>query len=187
MKKLDTKLGRYIHFIFILFILIIYGCKKNEEFHDVGIDVNETQPQVDNSADSLLIVDHIDCGTINIGGDFNYDENGKIYYQYSTSRYYSDGRFVYESIDGVENGMLECGEEQVEYDSSNSSNNQNVQTQKQWVNCKKCHGTGLSVCYSCGGDGMSYDNKKECYRCNGKGTYGDCDECDGRGQVLMEF
>lgn len=180
-----VKFRNYVY-LSVIFILI-FGCKKNEESQDSGIVVNEIHPQVDNTADSLAIVDYIDCGNISIGGDYNYDENGKIYYQNGTSRYTSDGRFVYLSEDGVEIGTLECGEEHIENDNSNSSDSNNIETQKQWVNCKYCHGTGLSVCYSCGGKGTSYDNKKECYRCNGKGTYGDCDECDGRGQVLMEY
>lgn len=181
-----AKFRNYVY-LSVIFILI-FGCKKNEESQDSEIVVNEIHPQVDNTADSLAIVDYIDCGNISIGGDYNYDENGKIYYQYGTSRYTSDGRFVYLSEDGVEIGALECGEEQIENDNSNSSDSNNIETQKQWVNCKYCHGTGLKDCYTCAGEGTThclncYNNKESCFRCNGKGTYGDCDECDGRGQV----
>lgn len=177
---------------FLAFLFILISCKKSESINDSGNSVNEILPNInssiDNSVDSLAIVDYLDCGAINYGGNFNYDENGKIYYQNGVSKYTSDGRFVYESYDGQEIVVIECGEEIV----TESSTNQNIQTQKQWVNCKYCHGRGLKDCYTCAGEGTThclncYNNKESCFRCNGKGTYGDCDECDGRGQVLIEY
>ena len=157
-----SKFRNYVY-LSIIFI-IIFGCKKNEESQDSGIIVNEIQPHVDNTADSLAIVDYIDCGNISIGGDYNYDENGKIYYQYRTSRYTSDGKFVYESIDGVENGMIECGEEQIEYSSSK--------------NCTTCNGSGKKMCLVCDGKGNFF-----CGNCRGRGLIGVnvCERCDGRG------
>jgi hypothetical protein len=184
--------GVILSSLFSLFLLIFIGCKKNEPLINSSISSDDIQSSdvgsVDNSVDSLAIVDYLDCGAISYGGDFGYDENGKIYYQYESYHYTSDGKFVYESIDGGENGMIECGEELV----TESSTNQNMQTQKQWVNCKYCHGSGLKDCYTCAGEGTThclncYNNKESCFRCNGKGTYGDCDECDGRGQVLIEY
>lgn len=192
MKNFRAKLSTCIIFSFILTMLVFIGCEKKAESQDSGVVDTEIQPQVDNTADSLAIVDYIDCGNISIGGDYNYDENGKIYYQYGTSHYTSDGRFVYLSEDGVEIGALECGEEHIENDVSNSSNNQNVQTEKQWVNCKYCHGSGLKDCYSCNGKGTQHcgscsNYKETCSVCIGSRTYGNCNECDGRGQVLIEY
>lgn len=65
-------------------------------------------------------------------------------------------------------------------------------TQKQWVNCKYCHGSGLKDCVSCNGKGTGHcgscpNYKETCSVCMGSRTYGNCPECDGRGQVLMEF
>jgi hypothetical protein len=197
----------YLSFIFFT----IFGCNKNQESNDSGILVNEIQPKIDNSVDSLAIVDYIDCGNISIGGDYNYDENGKIYYQYGTSRYTSDGRFVYLSEDGVEIGALECegGEEVTE--TINSSDNQNVEKQKQWVNCEDCQGAGLKLCYKCGGKGEYFCGSchgtgskssttgpftcvdcngrgvASCRECYGKGTSGNCNYCKGRGQVLIQY
>lgn len=140
------------------------GCKKNYEANDSGIVVNDIQPIIDNSVDSLAIVDYLDCGAISYGGDFEYDENGKIYYQYGSYRYTSDGKFVYESIGGGENGMIECGEEQIEYSSSK--------------NCARCEGTGKAPCLICGGKGNFF-----CGNCGGRGLIGVnvCEMCDGRG------
>jgi hypothetical protein len=55
--------------------------------------------------------------------------------------------------------------------------------QKQWVNCKICHGTGLNICSECGGKGI-----RECSNCRGRGFYYDaqhssCNNCGGDGQV----
>lgn len=202
------KYAKYRNYVYLSVIFInihlIFGCKKNEESQDSGIVINEIHPQVDNTADSLAIVDYIDCGNISIGGDYNYDENGKIYYQYGTSRYTSDGRFVYLSEDGEEIGTLECGEEHIENDNSNFSDSNNIETQKQWVNCKHCHGTGywkctqcdgtgkleFQSCNYCGRDGCSkcdWTGNNKCFYCEGKGNNGDCPKCEGRGQVLMEY
>lgn len=84
-----------------------------------------------------------------------------------------------------------------------NSSNQNG-PQKQWVNCKHCHGTGywkctqcdgtgkleLQSCDYCGRDGCSkcdWTGNKKCYYCEGKGNNGDCTICEGRGQVLIEY
>ena len=148
---------KYITFFSFLFVLI--SCKKSESINDSGNPVNEIQPtnniSIDNSVDSLAIVDYLECGAINYGGKFNYDEDGKIYYQNGVSKYTSDGQFVYESIDGQEIVVIECGEELVT-ESSNSSTNQNIQSQKQWVNCEHCHGAGLKLCYKCSGKGEHF-------------------------------
>lgn len=75
-------------------------------------------------------------------------------------------------------------------------------TQKQWVNCKNCSGTGYQTCNGCMGEGRTsnctycyaegcsrcgWNGKQICYHCKGTGNNGKCNECDGRGQVLMEF
>lgn len=77
------------------------------------------------------------------------------------------------------------------------------QRQKQWVNCNKCHGTGVDKCYSCNGKGIKRcwycagtgiheritcrechgKGDKECYECRGTGNWGNCKKCSGRGQV----
>lgn len=87
------------------------------------------------------------------------------------------------------------------------------QVQKQWVNCEECNGRGLSPCGMCNGRG-SYKCKgchgkgykygtsgnstytcvdcggttiEDCDYCNGAGNRGNCNQCQGRGQVLAEF
>ena len=63
--------------------------------------------------------------------------------------------------------------------------------QKQWVNCRRCHGSGLENCSSCEGKGSnSYWNPngngtelRTCTSCGGKGTRYNCRDCEGRGQV----
>ena len=55
--------------------------------------------------------------------------------------------------------------------------------QKQWVNCRVCHGTGLNICSECGGKGI-----RECPNCHGRGFYWDaqrssCNYCGGHGQA----
>lgn len=154
--------------LFSLFLLIFIGCKKNEPLINSNISSDDFQSSVvgsvDNSVDSLAIVDYLDCGAISYGGDFEYDENGKIYYQYGSNRYTSDGKFVYESIDGGENGMIECGEEQIEFSSSK--------------NCGTCDGSGKKMCLVCDGKGNFF-----CGNCGGRGLIGVnvCEKCDGRG------
>lgn len=91
---------------------------------------------------------------------------------------------------------------------TNLQNNQQSQIEKQWVNCNKCHGTGLEFCDRCGGSrnqkchncsgrgNMGYNGERICTECNGrgletcsgcggKGNRGDCNECKGRGQIKM--
>jgi hypothetical protein len=89
----------------------------------------------------------------------------------------------------------------------NSNYNNSRTIQKQWVNCKDCHGKGREICYrcngtgqgecsSCNGKGISYavSGAYTCNQCNGRGVArcsscngqpdrGDCQTCDGRGQV----
>lgn len=78
-------------------------------------------------------------------------------------------------------------------ESDTTSSDENVKTQKQWVNCKYCHGKGIEICSVCNGYGYErYSDGSRigddvCYYCNGNGTFDDCPKCDGRGQVLEEF
>jgi DnaJ-class molecular chaperone len=77
----------------------------------------------------------------------------------------------------------------------NTSYNNTRTTQKQWVNCKFCNGTGLSKCRTCNGrgqisvgNGSAFGNSpgfhmENCYKCGGRGLYDNCSTCDGRGQV----
>lgn len=91
--------------------------------------------------------------------------------------------------------------------SSSPANNR----QSQWINCDRCHGGGLELCYKCGGKGQgkcsschgtgtSYatSGAYTCNQCNGrgiancstcysKGNMGNCRTCRGRGQVLVEY
>jgi YD repeat-containing protein len=89
---------------------------------------------------------------------------------------------------------------------TNSNSISNNQIQKQWVNCDRCHGSGLRDCNECGGKGekkcsrchgtgiWAWENNKTCYecggkgikqcnRCYGKGSSGNCFTCRGKGQV----
>jgi hypothetical protein len=91
-------------------------------------------------------------------------------------------------------------------DFETENNFQEQPQQKQWVNCKICHGTGLNVCSECGGKGIrecpnchgrgfNYDaqhstcnycggnGQVKCIQCYGKGNRGNCYSCGGRGQV----
>ena len=102
-----------------------------------------------------------------------------------------------------ESECLDCG-------MSEAEDVQETQPQTQWVNCSECHGTGLKQCYECDGSGQlecstiriySYqcsgcENTAPCPRCNGtaivkcyacygRGNKGNCDSCDGRGQVQI--
>lgn len=202
----------------VIVLIVCFSCKKSESINDSGNPVNEIQPtnsiSIDNSVDSLAIVDYLDCGTINYGGNFYYDENGKIYYQYESSIYTSDGSNVYLTENGELIGTLECEgtiENQENYAGVNSSTNQNIQSQKQWVNCDDCHGTGLKLCYKCSGKGEHFCGScygrgskssttgpftcvdcngrgvANCRECYGKGNRGDCINCNGRGEVLIEY
>ena len=54
--------------------------------------------------------------------------------------------------------------------------------------CDECDGAGMTMCYSCNGQGsriMGGYNKREvtCISCNGKGKV-TCAECDGKGHNL---
>ena len=103
------------------------------------------------------------------------------------------------------------------YDASEENNNSVIEentnynnsgsTQKQWINCKKCHGNGILSCSQCegvgsyrctecGGDGKANSLSGEytcnlchgsgtqrCNNCRGSGNSGNCHKCDGRGQV----
>jgi hypothetical protein len=74
--------------------------------------------------------------------------------------------------------------------SSSETKNSN-QSQKQWVNCSRCHGSGLKECSSCDGKGsLEYSKQngygtelRTCTSCGGKGSRGECGDCKGRGQV----
>jgi hypothetical protein len=88
-------------------------------------------------------------------------------------------------------------------DESSYGSSENTSIQKQWVNCRYCHGSGTIICSSCKGsrqtecsrcNGAGYSgdyscNKcngrgiRTCKRCNGAGYSGDCQKCSGRGQV----
>jgi len=73
------------------------------------------------------------------------------------------------------------------------------ETHTQWVNCKFCHGSGQSECHTCHGkgqismgNGSAFGNSagfhmENCYTCGGSGKYGDCFQCQGRGQVLVSY
>ncbi len=117
-------------------------------------------------------------------------------------RYFFIDKTVGEMDDGVFrllNGKWKCGavshnngsdkQDEQEAESGNISNSNDAQLdassnerQKQWVNCRECHGKGRKVCYSCNGTGQG-----ECGSCNGTGTaYASsgpytCNQCNGRG------
>jgi hypothetical protein len=93
---------------FSLFVILSSSCNKNVESDNSKKINQKIIPRIDNSNDSLLIVDHINCGTIGNEGFFKYDENGKIYFQNGNSVYKSDGNFVYLYEDEVNVGVLEC-------------------------------------------------------------------------------
>jgi hypothetical protein len=103
------------------------------------------------------------------------------------------------------NTNTQNNQEEVEF-----QQNQEYQTQKQWVNCRDCHGTGTETCLSCKGKGEQNCREcngkgqkdigmqtqktcgscvgrgfKNCWDCGGRGTKGNCGTCDGRGQVQM--
>lgn len=110
-----------------------------------------------------------------------------------------------------EDAMTDENGDIVDPNSSTSSQNQNIETQKQWVNCEHCHGAGLKLCYKCNGKGEFFCGSchgtgtshsttgaytcvdcngrgvASCRVCYGKGTDGNCSYCDGRGQVLIEY
>jgi hypothetical protein len=181
---------------------------SNEQSQGQGL-VSESDNYSVNSADSLKIVEYINCGAINVSGNsyFDYDDNGKIYLQNGLLRYTSDESFVFESEDGGDPLMIECGEDNSGGVEANSS--QNVEPQRQWVNCRECHGTGVRTCSlcsgkgdrrcgSCHGKGTKYSTSgtgtytcvdcngtgtDQCSSCNGTGNKGNCSSCDGRGQV----
>ena len=103
------------------------------------------------------------------------------------------------------NTNTQNNQEEVEF-----QQNQEYQIQKQWVNCRDCHGTGTETCDSCEGIGENKCREcsgkgqkdigmqsqktcgacvgrgaKTCGACGGRGTKGNCGTCDGRGQVQM--
>ena len=83
----------------------------------------------------------------------------------------------------------------IDNESSSYGSSEHTSVQKQWVNCKYCHGTGLEKCRTCKGrgqisvgNGSAFGNSpgfhmENCYTCGGRGLYDNCSTCDGRGQV----
>ena len=122
---------KYFELLAILFVILFSSCNSNNRSND-SIDQNqffnnESGNYVDNSTDSLLIADYINCGAINsenLDGFFQHDNNGKIFYQNGSLCYTTDGRYVYESNDGGEPQMIECGE----VETSEIGNNQNLES-----------------------------------------------------------
>lgn len=109
MQYTNSKLPVYINYIILVLIfLFFFGCQKKIESHNSGNFDKISKPKVENSIDSLTITEYINCGVISNEGCFDYDENGKIHYQYGTSRYIPEGKNVYLYEDGVNVGTLEC-------------------------------------------------------------------------------
>jgi DnaJ-class molecular chaperone len=97
------------------------------------------------------------------------------------------------------------------YHESNGSYNPNEgnANQGQLINCDKCHGSGTRMCScckgsrqrkctECHGDGIANAMSGEytcnnchgtgiqtCDQCDGSGISGDCNRCQGRGQVIL--
>ena len=112
-----------------------------------------------------------------------------------------------QDISEYENKLKEF-ESNPKLNQSNSNNEttelstQSIPQQKQWVNCRECHGTGTEVCWQCKGkgnircdhctNGLVYGKtcsvchgtgQREDRLCNGTGILGNCRKCKGRGQV----
>ena len=132
---------------------------------------------------------------ISIMAGFLYDQNqSKIRYQQQyrerESKINDENTKSDPNLSGYENREYD---DDPKYDVNNSNNEniqQETQTQRQWVNCNECHGSGVKECYSCHGSGQ-----KECRRCFGDGVIDKgtifspdtngrghtCPECGGRG------
>jgi hypothetical protein len=151
-----------------------------------------------------------------------YDKDGKEEYITERKIYYlgDDVAEIKKEIEDFKvkldnNNVVETEEEQPtkiensnksSYNSS-SSQNENTNQTKQWVNCNECHGRGEIVCRECNGTTLMFCGtchgrgtfnsgngtetcyyckgalKVKCTRCYGKGIEGRCRRCGGRGQI----
>lgn len=173
-----SKISTFKTRVFIMFLtLTIFSCNsKSEKSNDTVLENNSEMT----NPDPYCTEHDKDCEQLAKDLGMTIDE-----YHIWSEKVQSEIEMEDEMTD--ENGDI------VLSNSSVSKENQNMQTQKQWVNCKYCHGTGLNTCRLCDGSGVErYGTgtgfeERSCGRCRGKTTDGNCNECEGRGQVLMEF
>lgn len=169
---------------FIIFLtLTIFSCNsKSEKSNDNVLEYNSEN----NNPDSYCAIHQINCEKLAKDMSMTIDE------------YHIWDKKVQSEIE-MEDEMTDENGDIVDPNHYNQS-----ASQKQWVNCKNCHGTGywkcgkcdgtgkleILTCDYCSGDGCKncdWSGRKRCYYCEGKGNNGDCPKCDGRGQVLVEF
>ena len=115
----------------------------------------------------------------NLNGDIDSSTRTILYKGADLQPYYNKFSYLFINLSLV-NGKMEINN----YENDNSNNFITPQVQqKQWINCRACHGTGLNICSECGGKGI-----RECPNCHGRGFYWDaqhssCNYCGGHGQV----
>jgi hypothetical protein len=188
------------------------------------LSCNEVRTQ-EQTQEYYILNDYVERGCLK-DGTIIVNEDGVTVYRRAS---YKSGKLIdffadmtYKFLDGSKSGKWyssKCNtiQERPEAYQSHLSEGEGIpetqpetQSQRQWVNCSECHGTGLEQCYECHGSGQlecsttriyryqcdGCENMAPCPRCNGtaivkchecygRGNKGNCDNCNGRGQVLL--
>jgi hypothetical protein len=167
--KESKKIGTIVITLILVFTVSLNSCtNKTVSEYDT---TTETYNESDNySVDTICPIHEKNCERYATEMEMNLEE----YHKWQDD--------VLEEINREDDDLASPNTSEVEPNS--------YEKQKQWVNCKYCHGTGLRECSRCNGTGtLHYHNSvdKECENCNGSGRNKNCSTCDGRGQVLMEY
>ncbi len=196
MKKnnLISMYRKYILIIFIAFIILSCNSKSSNSHDKVFNTQSET-----NSQNTFCNIHNKDCEQLAKDLGMTIEE------------YHIWDKNLQSEIEMEDEMTDENGDIVVDPNNSIPSENQNIKTYKQWVNCEHCHGAGLKLCYKCSGKGEHFCSSchgtgskssttgpftcvdcngrgvASCRECYGKGTRGDCGYCNGRGQVLIEY
>ena len=178
-----------------LSLLLLASCQEhNSQNKSLETSVGNNEIQQDNT---FCAEHNRDCGKFAMEMNMSLDE----YHKWEKTQ---------EAEISQEDAMTDANGDIVDPNAS-SNERSSGKIQKQWVNCSKCNGKGREICHSCNGTGQG-----ECISCNGTGTAhapsgaytcnqcngrgiarcsscyghpdgGNCQSCDGRGQVLVAY
>jgi hypothetical protein len=178
-----------------LSLLLLASC-QGQKSKNTSSDTSAGNTEI--IEDNTFCTEHNkDCGKFAMEMNMNLDE-------------YHNWFILYQNAIETEDEMTDANGDIVDPNAS-SIESSSRETQKQWVNCKYCHGNGTVTCEKCGGsrtssctecfgDGLATSMSGEyrcnlchgsgidkCNRCNGRGVEGNCRHCNGRGQVLVTY
>jgi DnaJ-class molecular chaperone len=199
LNKSNNKSLNWIFYVAIVIGLIFVFIYKQPKNHT---DLNQNKKE-SIQENSICSIHNKDCYKIAMDMGMNIVEYHKWQDEQQQAIQYED-----ENTDA--NGdIVNPNEDNTSSEIQNNTTEENSvnEIQEQWVNCKKCHGTGVRTCENCGGKGQGECENcdgngwigatsgaftcsacngggiKSCSKCNGKGNRGNCSYCDGRGQV----